>query len=310
MNDLPRTPRTLPCDDEDYLFAFHEDGSVGNNSVGVEIGTSTSQEDCFVPMFDHRNNTRKKLNFDEALTERMETEHILHTHNGETHGVRQRMKQKRKLYGRKLFSTSHLSNKMKSMKLSPVKRSSTIDKFGWQKTAIRIKKKSYHFLKEDESLPNVPQDFADDRKSSSPPSRFTKSLFWKKRPTASSSSSSTTTTFTSRVPKLKWNQHMISLSTIKPYPELSRPSIPTTQGATELASTDSTASSSCTSRGDDDKGSPCIAPRIESSLHEEAYTMRVEEEDDEDYDSDPEDDMHPDAGSFAFAVGRRCRASF
>ena len=308
MNDLPRTPRTLPCDDEDYFFAFHEDGS--NNSVGVEIGTTTSAEDCFVPMFDQRNNAHKKLNFDEALTKRTETENILHTRNGETHGVRQRMKQKRKLYGGKLFSASHLSNKMKSMKLSPVKRSSTIDKFGWQKTAIKIRKKSYHFLKEDESLPNVPQDFADDPKSSSPPSRFTTSLFWKKRPTASSSSLSSSTTFTSRVPKLKWNQQMNSLSIIKPYPELSRPSIATTQGAMELASTDSTASSSCTSRGNDDKRSPCIAPRLESSLHEKVDAMRVEEEDDEGYDSDPEDDMHPEAGSFAFAVGRRCRASF
>ena len=102
---------------------------------------------------------------------------------------------------------------------------------------------------------------------------------------------------------------MDSISTIKLYPKLSRPSIPTTQGGMELASSDSTASSSCTSRADD-KGSPCVAPRLESSLHGAVDTMRVEEENDEEYDSDPEDDMHPDAGSFAFAVGRRCRASF
>ena len=94
MNDLPRTPRTLPCDDEDYIFAFHEDGNASNNSVGVEIGTTTSPEDCFLPMFDHANNAQKILNFDEALTKRTETEHILHTHDGETH-TRQRMKQKR-----------------------------------------------------------------------------------------------------------------------------------------------------------------------------------------------------------------------
>ncbi len=312
MYDLPRTPNTLPCDDEDQLFVFDDDGSANNNSVGEEVRMTKSPEACFLPMYNQSKSVNKKLDFDEALTERAQSKYVVSTKTSGNQTVYQVAKRKRKLFNRTLFSTSHLSNKIKNMKLSPVKSSSTLDKFGWHRNNIKIKKKSYQSLEEEESSSILPEAFVDDRSFSrqSYPSRFTKSLFWKKR-SSPLSSASPSMTITSKVSKLKWNKtiQINYLSSSKPYPEVSPRFIPTTARAMEVVSSCSTASSSCPSIGED-KRSLYISLCLEPSPHQELEYMRVDEEDDEDYDSDPEDDMHPDAGSFACAVSRRCRASF
>ena len=309
MNDLPRTPNTLPSDDEDEFFAFHDDSGENNDSVVVEIGMTKSPEACFLPMYNH---VPRKLNFDQCLTRRTQSKNFLNTSSSGNQTVYQIGLGKRKLYSTKMFSTSHLSQKIKNMKLSPVKSSSTLNKFGWQKNDMKIGKKSYQCLEEDETSPIPPKALADDRSSSrhSNPSMFTKPLFWKKLPSTLSSSSSPMT-LASKLSKLKWNKRiqMNSVSSFKPYPELSPTSIATTPRAMEVTSSCSTASSSCPSI-DEDKRSLYSPTRLESNLHEELDNMRVDEEEDEDYDSDPEETMHPDAGSFACAVSRRCRASF
>ena len=69
MYELPRTPQTLPCDDnEDPFFVFHEDGSADSDSVGVEIGInrSTPPPAYVTPNHDkdYRKSVRKELDFD------------------------------------------------------------------------------------------------------------------------------------------------------------------------------------------------------------------------------------------------------
>ena len=291
MYEVPRIPQTRPCDDEDPFFVFHEDNSADDNSIGVEIGVSSTPEAPSYSVRKERENS---------------------TRSSRSYTVRQNTKNKRRLYRNKTFSRSNFSNKIKTAIQSPSRNTAQPDnKSGWQRSNMKDKSRLYDFLEDEESSPPVPDDFDDDKSSTysfiSLPSRFATSMSWKKRPYAGSSCSSSTISLVTKHSKLKWKKliQMDSLSTFKASPGLSPPSIPKTlTGRTmELASSTSTESlaSSCNSslKSAEDKAKRFISPRLESRLKKGLYNARVDE------DSDSEDDEHPEAGSFAFAIRRR-----
>lgn len=332
MFDLPRTPQTLPCgDDEDPFFVFRGedasvDDSVGVSTIGMRSMRSTpevsSSHAFFMPNSgqakeDYRHTVRKELDFDAFTSKHTPIANDdVSTKSSRSFTLRQSMKNKRRMYRSKTFSRSNLLPKIKTAISSPKRKSMPLDKAGWQRTSVKGKTKLYHFLEDDES-PLLPDDLDDRSCSLSLPSRIMTSMSRKKRSSASSVTSASTASLAPRASKTKWNKliMMDSLSTFKATPQSTPPSIAKatrSMAAMELASSSSTQSSGTSSLGGRrsfNSGDPAKRAQLESRLKQGLYNARVDEEEDED--SDSEGDDHPEAGSFAFAIRRReSKASF
>ncbi len=328
MFDLPRTPQTLPCDDEDPFFVFREDGSVddsvGVSTIGMRSMRSTpevsSSHAFFMPTSgqakeDYRHTVRKELDFESFTSKHTPIANDdVSTKSSGSFSLHQSMKNKRRMYRRRTFSRSNLLPKIKTAIRSPKRKSMPLDKAGGQRSSVKGKTKLYHHL-EDEESPLLPDDLDDRSCSLSLPSRLLTSMSRKKRSSACSVTSASTTSLASRASKTKWNKliMMDSLSTFKATPQATTPSIAKatrSMAAMELASSSST-ESSCTSslggRRSFNNRDPAKRAHLEKRLKQGLYNARVDEEEDEDSDSDSdsEGDVHPEAGSFAFAIRRR-----
>ena len=326
MFDLPRTPQTLPCDDEDPFFVFREDGSVddsvGVSTIGMRSMRSTpevsSSHAFFMPTSrqakeDYRHTVRKELDFESFTSKHTPIANDdVSTKSSRSFSLHQSMKDKRRMYRSRTFSRSNLLPKIKTAIRSPKRKSMPLDKAGWQRSSVKGKTKLYHFLEDDET-PLLPDDLDDRSCSLSLPSRLLISMSRKKRSSASSVTSASTTSLAPRASKTKWNKliMMDTLSTFKATPQATPPSIAKatrSMASMELASSSST-ESSCTSslgsRRNFNNRDPAKRAHLENRLKQGLYNTRVDEDEDEDSDSDSEGDVHPEAGSFAFAIRRR-----
>jgi hypothetical protein len=332
MYGLPRTPQTLPCDDDDDpFFIFGEDGSLENDGVGVEIGVrntiavcrnNSDKEELSSSSYSvatsrqtkqrSRHIVGKKLNFEEivsaAAVNKQGKDKEESIRSNRIVEVQRNQKNKRRLYRSKSLNKTKLSDMIKAAVHSPDDR----------------KKDRRYFSLEDEEDPIV-SAYHDDDQSSSPslPSLLVASLPWKKKSSADTVSTSSSLMSRASKSKLKWSRLLQrdSLATFKapdsspstiPVSSSAKANKPSSMVAIELSSSSSTVSSaaSCTSSltairsidNGDSKRAMTHSPRPSSLLPKGLYSLRVDEEDDED--TDVEDDDHPAAGSFAFAIGR------
>mmetsp|Transcript_24845 Transcript_24845/g.58293 ORF Transcript_24845/g.58293 Transcript_24845/m.58293 type:complete len:326 (+) Transcript_24845:192-1169(+) len=322
MNDFPGTPQTLPCSDEDPFFGFHDDSSVDDYSVGVNLGGSSSsavegsirhQEEQSLSCSSKLPHQLKCLRFPNEniasarIIEKQQKDFDHSSKSCRNLLLEGSVQKKRRQFGSKLLSRSNLSKIVKAAVRPPPKPYVVPNRSRWHqntKNSLNDKNGFYHYL-EDEVESRDLENLEDDRSSAVSLPIFSSLTRKLKGPSDSSSSASTSAVQLGRASKLKWNR-MLKTDPLATFRKSE--SSPTA----EISSSSSYASSiaSCYSapvasrRVDDGDTQGLLAPFIRRapSSQEELLNSRVDEEEEED--TDVEDDDHPAAGSFAFAIGR------
>ena len=242
---------------------------------------------------------------------------------------RRKVRTKSSLESGKLFS-SMVNTVMQSRGMALFASLSSEDKSKRYRirNASKLKDRLYYCLEDNEEDPL--DDFEDDRTRTSAqslPARIRKSMPWNKKPSTDSSSASVTSLLLPKASKRKWNRLIqadslasfktsdmsSTSSSIRTFSTVSsRTKLPPIVESSSSVSTVSSIASwnsslasrrslsnSNTNNGDKTRRFVASSHRLVSMLQQGLYISRVDEEEDEDF----QDEDHPAAGSFAFAIG-------
>ena len=325
MDNFPGTPQTLPCSDEDPFFGFHEDSSVDNDSIGVNIGESTSsafdgnaryQTELSLSHSSQSPHRPKDFQYpdeDTASIITIEKQQKDDDHGSKSCTFHESTKKKRRQYGSKLLSRRNLSKMFKAAVQPPSKPAASPNRSRWHKNtrnSLNDKYRLYHHLEDEEESRDL-ENLEDDRSSAVSLPVFSSLSRKMKSSSDAMSSASTSAMEVQRASKLRWNQLLKTDSLATFRKSESCPTAESTTSSSVVSSISSCYSAPVASgrfydsgRFHDGGAKGFFAP---SSHHvplsrEQLLNSRFDE--DEEEDTDVEDDDHPAAGSFAFAIGR------